>query len=203
MSVKIYIARHGQNEDNVNNILNGHRDLPLTDLGRSQAKELGEAIKAADLTFDAVYCSPLSRAKETAKIVAEILELPNPTVYDELIERDFGIMTGKTANDIVPMCAPDIIQAEIITYFLSPEDAETFPDLVERGKKVLEFISAKHTSGKVLLVTHGDIGKMIYAAATGKNWRDVLVDFHFGNGDLIDISAYGEAHKVKLTQYNH
>lgn len=203
MSLEIYIARHGQNEDNVHNILNGHRDLPLTDLGRNQAKELAEAIKAVGLTFDAVYCSPLSRAKETAEIVAGIVGLPNPTIYDGLIERDFGIMTGKTADDIIPMCAPNIIQAEIITYFLSPEGAETFPDLVERGKKVLEFISSKHTSGKALLVTHGDIGKMIYAAATNKNWRDVLTDFHFGNGDLIDISGSGEAHKVKLAQYNH
>ncbi len=31
--LKIYLARHGQNEDNANGILNGHRDLPLTDIG--------------------------------------------------------------------------------------------------------------------------------------------------------------------------
>jgi probable phosphoglycerate mutase len=34
--MKIYLTRHGQNEDNLNGILNGHRDLPLTDLGRDQ-----------------------------------------------------------------------------------------------------------------------------------------------------------------------
>lgn len=59
---EIFIARHGQNEDNASGILNGHRDLPLTGLGRKQAKELGEGIKAAGLQFDAVYSSPLSRA---------------------------------------------------------------------------------------------------------------------------------------------
>ncbi len=45
MTAEIFIARHGQNEDNINGILNGHRDLPLTSLGREQAKELGEAIR--------------------------------------------------------------------------------------------------------------------------------------------------------------
>lgn len=45
MSAEIFIARHGQNEDNVNGILNGHRDLPLTELGRQQARELGEGIR--------------------------------------------------------------------------------------------------------------------------------------------------------------
>lgn len=203
MSVEIFIARHGQNEDNVNGILNGHRDLPLTDLGRDQAKELGEAIKSSDLVFGAMYSSPLSRAFETAEIVADIAGLTKPAVYDQLIERDFGILTGKPADQIEELCAPDIIKTETITYFLSPEGAETFPQLIERGQRILDYIRAKHNSGKVLLVCHGDIGKMIYCAATGKDWKSVLADFHFGNGDLIDVSGIGEAHKVKLVQHNH
>jgi len=203
MSVEIFIARHGQNEDNVNGILNGHRDLPLTDLGRDQAKELGEAIKSSDLVFGAMYSSPLSRAFETAEIVADIVGLTKPAVYDQLIERDFGILTGKPADQIEELCAPDIIKTETITYFLSPEGAETFPQLIERGQRILDYIRAKHNSGKVLLVCHGDIGKMIYCAATGKDWKSVLADFHFGNGDLIDVSGIGEAHKVKLVQHNH
>jgi probable phosphoglycerate mutase len=124
-------------------------------------------------------------------------------VHDNLIERDFGIMTGKAVDQIEALCAPDIIKADIITYFLSPEGAETFPELIQRGQKVLDYIRSQHTSGNILLVCHGDLGKMIYCAATGKNWRDVLVDFHFGNGELIDISGIGEAHRVKLAQHNH
>lgn len=203
MSVEIFIARHGQNEDNVNGILNGHRDLPLTELGRQQARELGESIKKLGLKFDAVYSSPLSRALETAEIVASVSDLPSPKVYDRLIERDFGVMTGEPVNQIEAMCSPDIIKTEIITYFIAPEGAETFPQLVERGREIINQIRTWHSEGKVLLVCHGDIGKMIYCAATGKDWRDVLVDFHFGNGDLIDISGVGEAHKIKLPQFNH
>lgn len=203
MSLEIYIARHGQNEDNVNGILNGHRDLPLTDLGRDQAKELGTAIKDAGLRFDVVYSSPLVRAFETAKIVAKIADLPQPIVLEKLIERDFGMMTGQPSDQIEALCAPDIIKADIITYFLSPDGAETFPQLIERSKAILDEIRTRHSDGEILLVCHGDIGKMIYCAATGKDWREVLTDFHFGNGDLIDISGIGEAHKVKLEQFNH
>lgn len=64
----IYIARHGQNEDNVRGILNGHRNLPLTDLGRQQARQLARHIKDRELVFDAVYASPLGRAFETAAV---------------------------------------------------------------------------------------------------------------------------------------
>ena len=203
MSVEIFIARHGQNEDNVNGVLNGHRDLPLTDLGKSQAQALADGIQKIGLKFDAVYCSPLSRALETAKIVCASTGHLSPIVYEELIERDFGVMTGKPANDIEKLCYPDIVKTDTITYFLSPKGAETFPDLIERSKRVLNLINTEHKSGKVLLVCHGDIGKMIYTAATDKQWRSVLTDFHFGNGDLIAISGHGEAHKIKLPQYNN
>lgn len=203
MTAEIYIGRHGQNEDNVNGILNGHRDLPLTDIGREQGRQLGEGIKASGLTFDAVYSSPLIRAHETAEIAAEVAGLPEPVVMDLLIERDFGVMTGKPVDQVEELCAPDILKTDTITYMLSPEGSETFPQLKERGQKVLDAVRAKHVAGKVLLICHGDIGKMIYAAATGRDWKDVLLEFHFGNGELIDVSGEGEAHKFKLEQFNH
>jgi probable phosphoglycerate mutase len=113
--VEFYVARHGQNEDNVKGILNGHRDLPLTDLGRIQARQLAEGIIAEGLSFDAIYCSPLSRAHETAEIVASMLGVAQkPIVIDELIERDFGIMSGQPATKIAEMCAPDIIVTDTI-----------------------------------------------------------------------------------------
>ena len=181
----IYIARHGQDEDNVRGILNGHRNLPLTDLGRQQAQQLARRIRDRGLVFDAVSVSPLDRAFETAAIVATELGLAEPIVHDDLIERNFGIMTGKPATDIEEMCTPDIIKAEKVTYFLCPDGAETFSDLLARGRRVLEFMACQHSGQTVLLVCHGDIGKMIYAAATNTPWRRVLTDFYFGNTDII------------------
>lgn len=203
MSLEIFVARHGQNVDNANRILNGHRDLPLTDLGRSQANDLGEGIKEAGINVDRVYSSPLDRAAETARIVCEVLGISvKPEIMPELIERDFGVMTGLSIDEVEERCSPDLLRTDMITYFLNPDGGETFPDVVERGHRVLQKVKSDQTEGSALLVCHGDIGKMIYAAATGQDWVGVLKDFHFGNCDLIDISSNDQAHRIKLPQQN-
>jgi broad specificity phosphatase PhoE len=203
MAVEIFIARHGQNEDNVNGILNGHRDLPLTELGRKQAEDLALGIKEVGLDFDAIYSSPLSRALETARIIGRLLgKTSEPIVVEELIERDFGVMTGLPISEIESRCAPNIIKTDTITYFLDPEGAETFPILIDRGQRALDRVREMQTEGNALLVCHGDIGKMVYTAATDRAWEDVLRNFHFGNGDLIEVSPNDEAHKIKLPQHN-
>ena len=204
--LKIYLARHGQDQDNAKGILNGRRNEPLTDLGNGQAKTLAGEIKDAGLTFDAVYSSPLGRAYTTAETVTDTLGIAKPIVMEDLIERDFGIMTGKPTKDIPTLCAPDIVQTDTICYFLSPEGAETFPQLIERGKKVIAGIQARHNDGNILLVTHGDIGKMIYAAYYKLDWKPLLTMFHFGNSDLLLLSADStpeSAHVFRFAQHNH
>ncbi len=203
MSVEIFVARHGQNEDNVARILGGHRDKPLTDVGRQQARDLAQGIVDAELMFNAVYCSPLIRAHETADIIAEVAVLPKPEVMSDLIERNGGVIEGMTFDEIERTVTFNMLKTNTVNYFLDPEGAETFPELVVRGRGVLDQIRRKHSEGKVLLVCHGDIGKMIYAAATGKDWKEVLMSFHLGNAELIDIGKHNDAHVVKLDQFNH
>jgi broad specificity phosphatase PhoE len=203
--LKIYLARHGQNEDNANGVLNGHRDMPLTSIGEAQAVEVANKIKEAELTFDAVLCSPLGRAKKTAEIISEVNGLPEPEVNDLLIERDFGVMTGVEQSRVEELCAPDIIKTETINYFLSPEGAETFPDLLNRAEVLLNKLTTEYIDGSILLVTHGDFGKMVYAKYYNLDWRDVLKLFHFGNSELLllsEDSEPGEAHVFTILQHN-
>ncbi len=204
--LNIYLARHGQNKDNANGILNGHRDLPLTNKGVAQAEEVAAEIAAAKMSFSHIYASPLSRAFRTAEIISKGINGPKPEVEPLLIERDFGVMTGKETARIAELCAPEIIQADPITYFLSPEGAETFPDLVARAERLLAKIQHIHKDGSILLVTHGDFGKMVYAAYYNLPWRDVLLQFHFGNSELILLSTESppdEAHVFHIEQHNH
>ncbi|OGM11328.1 hypothetical protein A2Z22_05070 [Candidatus Woesebacteria bacterium RBG_16_34_12] len=203
--LSIYLARHGQDEDNEKGILNGRRDYPLTQKGIEQAQDLAKKIKNAGINFDKVYSSPLKRAYKTAEIVADTLGISKPEIFEDLIERDFGIMTGKSHTDIEKICSPNILKTETVTYFLSPEGAETFPQLVKRGKRVSKLIKEKHKNGNILLVTHGDIGKMIYVAFYSLDWKDVLKMFHFGNSDLLlmsESSAPEEAYVFKMDQVN-
>ena len=204
--LKIYLARHGQNADNLAGILNGHRDEPLTEKGIEQAHEVADKIKEVGISFDFVYSSPLVRAFDTAKVIAETNNLPTPIAEPLLIERDFGIMSGKKQSDIEAFCAPDVLKTETVTYFLSPEGAETFLDLMQRARKLLDAIRERHQSGNILLVTHGDMGKMIYAEYYNLDWKNILTQFHFGNCDLLLLSEDSSAeksHVFKLAQYNH
>ncbi len=202
----IYIVRHGQDEDNANGILNGHRNMPLTEKWIEQAEHLAEEIKNAHIFFDKAYSSPLQRAYITGKIITEALALDAPEKLDILIERDFGSMTGKPIKDIELLCAPNIIKSGIITYFLDPEGAETFPQVLERAKQALAYIQDKHKEGNILIATHGDFGKMLYAAYYGLDRKNVLKKFHFGNSELLLLSPsidHNQAHMFLAEQYNH
>ncbi len=115
-------------------------------------------------------------------------------------------MSGKPAKDITELCSPDILQTETITYFLSREGAETIPQLIERANTLLDIIKSKHEGQSILLVTHGDFGKMIYAAYYNLNWQEVLTMFHFGNSELLLLSkdsAADDSHIFNIKQYNH
>ncbi len=204
--LKIYLARHGQDQDNANGVLNGQRDEPLTNIGISQAKQLAQKIKDADLRFDSIYSSPLQRAFKTAEVISDAQNLSKPIKLGSLIERDFGIMTGQRISEIEKLCAPDILKTNTITYFLSPKNAETFPRLVARAEKLLNFIKEKHPDGSVLLVTHGDFGKMIYAAYYKLDWLEILKMFHFGNSELLLLAKDSKAedsHVFNIEQFNH
>jgi Fructose-2,6-bisphosphatase len=204
--LKIYLVRHGQDTDNEAGLLNGHRDTELTELGLAQARELAAFIKQQGILFDKVYSSPLKRAYTTAIQITKALNLPDPEVLPLLIERDFGVMTGQKKSDIEKLCAPDIIKTETINYFLNVEGAESFPQAIIRAKELLKVIFENHKDGNILLVSHGDFGKMIYAAFYYLPWDDVLRMFHFGNSELLLLSPDTDPTKAQIfkeTQFNN
>jgi broad specificity phosphatase PhoE len=203
--LEIYLARHGQNQDNADGILNGHRDLPLTAKGIAQAHDLAEQIQESELSFSRIFSSPLQRALHTAQIISSSGAGPAPEVVPGLIERDFGIMTGVGQSRIQELCAPDILQTDGITYFLNPEGGETFPDLLVRADGVLRGLDSSIPDGRILVVGHGDFGKMMYAAYYGVPWESVLTQFHFGNSELLLLSPNSraqDAHVFFIEQHN-
>jgi broad specificity phosphatase PhoE len=186
--LQIYLARHGEDADSAAGILNGHRDQPLTDAGETEAQELTRTIWSHGLHFDAVYCSPLKRAYRAAEVVTDTLELPKPVTRPALIERDFGVMTGAREADIEDLCGPDIIKSRTSTYFLHPQGAETFPELVVRARAFLGIIKSDHTDGNVLIMTHSDICKLLFAAYYDLEWQPVISMFHFESTQLIKLA---------------
>ncbi|EPY32707.1 phosphoglycerate mutase [Strigomonas culicis] len=180
---QIYVCRHGQDMDNVAGILNGHRDEPLSALGKSQAAALAQKVKDEQLQLNAIYTSPLRRAKETAEEVGRSTGVP-VVVMADLIERDFGVLTGKPYADIPKYAGENVVQTDKVLYFLSAEGSETFDKCIERAHRVLNDVDARHKGDHVLLVCHGDIGKMLVAARKGMGWRDGLEAPYFANTEV-------------------
>ena len=94
----ILLARHGETDDNIEPIrIQGRRDTPLNATGRRQAAELAERVAGEGIR--SVWCSALSRARETAAIVGERLEL-EPRVDERLGEGDRGRLEGRLWRDV-------------------------------------------------------------------------------------------------------
>lgn len=92
-STHLYLIRHGQTEANVRHQLAGHLDVPLDELGRAQAKQVG--VRMSDTPLDAIIASPLQRARITAGEVARHQKL-EPSIDDRIREMHFGHAEGLT-----------------------------------------------------------------------------------------------------------
>lgn len=141
--MKVYIARHGQTQFNVERRIQGWMDSPLTDLGVKQAHKLGNYLK--DIDFKIAYSSDVLRALNTLKIA---LEGRNIEIIesDQLRELSFGSMEGKPYLDEMDK-----------RFYIGLEEfgGETNEKV---GKRVSDFIKDKYRlypDDSILIVSHG------------------------------------------------
>ena len=90
------LVRHGQTDWNAERRLQGSTDIPLNDVGRGQARDAAAVLSPYE--WDAIVSSPLSRAAETADLIAEGLGLTVSRRVPELTERSFGPAEGMQAG---------------------------------------------------------------------------------------------------------
>lgn len=96
-NMRIYLIRHGETQMNTKGCYYGITDVPLTDKGRQQASLLGEYLR--DTVWDRVVVSPLTRARETAGLIAGHMQ-ESFEMDDRLMEQHFGIFEGKTYREL-------------------------------------------------------------------------------------------------------
>lgn len=154
---EVIFIRHGQSIANAQGIWQGQLDYPLSELGREQAAQAGGALTNERL--DAFYASPLSRAYETAEIIARHTAHENEVIpVPDLIERGGGTLEGITAEQRMDE------NPELARKFLSiPEEerwslvgAETDEEVLERFAMAVSEIRDRHAAdARVVLVSHG------------------------------------------------
>lgn len=157
-SLEMVLIRHGQSTANAAGVWQGQLDCPLSDEGRQQARFAGRTLAGEGIS--GFYSSPLSRAHETARIIAreagfgdEIFTLPG------LSERHGGRLEGTTAEE------REAQDPEFVRKFLAlPEEerwplagAETDEEILARFAGAVAEIRARHNNGRVVIVTHGGV----------------------------------------------
>ncbi len=146
--MSIYFVRHGQTDWNVIGKLQGNSDIELNQTGRTQAMVTREQLQKVQI--DAIYCSPLKRAKETAEIINELWNLP--IHFDErLKERNFGIMEGCLRKE-VPF---DKIWSR--NENISFQEGESAIEFYERVEQFLSEIVPLAKDKEILIVAHGGV----------------------------------------------
>ncbi len=155
--LEIALIRHGQSTANATGVWQGQLDFPLSDEGRAQARLAGRALAAAPP--DAIYTSPLSRARDTARIIAREAGFEGRVVpLPGLQERRGGLLEGTTAEE------REARHPDLMRKFLAVEEEERWPlvgaetdeEVLERFTEAIASVTERHRhGGRVAVVSHG------------------------------------------------
>ena len=149
--MKLYISRHGQTPWNVEDLICGRTDVPLTEVGQQQAKRLAES--ALDKGIEVILCSPMLRARQTAQAVSDAIGVPIQ-IDDRLIEMDFGTFEGTSRFGEEFQW----IRAQMSTRFPGGESGF---DVAYRVYSLLYEIREKYADKTVLLVCHNCVSRAV------------------------------------------
>jgi probable phosphoglycerate mutase len=146
-------------------VCKGHTDIPLNARGILQARQMAQALKDINLTFDVLYTSDLKRASDTANAIVELFDV-DAQVDSELRERHFGALQGLSISE-APLRRPDIWQAHIARDLEHDLDGgESIQQFALRVQNTLDKIQARHTGKTILIVSHGGTLDMMYRIAS-------------------------------------
>ena len=152
---KFIIVRHGQSKANEGRYLAGVTDAPLSSLGEKQARAVSEYI-LKKYKVDVIYSSPLSRACNTIKGVADALNLPIITA-NELMEFNFGEWEGLTLEEIKNSFDDGYSKWAKDPGVFVTNGGEAMSHLQERVVKKLKEIGKKEDGKTVLIGSHSSV----------------------------------------------
>ncbi len=190
--MKIWIARHGQTDLNHNKRMQGLTDALLNEIGILQARQSRRNI--GDVHFDAVYSSPLQRAKLTGSIIGNV-DLSDVIVDERLIEVDFGKYEQRKYYLMGPAMT---LYWSFPKIFPVPPTVEPLSSLKERASSFLKELESKDYDN-VLVACHGGIMRALCGyleeASDGLHWKRA-------KNCEIRVYEYNEGKHRFLTSYS-
>jgi len=153
--MELIFLRHGQTDWNITQRLQGQTDVPLNETGIREAESARPIL--AGITFDAVFCSPLTRAKHTLQLA---YPCENVRYDDRLAEWNFGPYEGQVL--------PESFFASLWIAGREPvEGVERLEDLLIRVSSFYRDAEQEFPVGRILVVSHGGVSGAMHAAVYG------------------------------------
>lgn len=193
----LILWRHGETEWNRSGVFQGQADVGLSELGYLQAQV--SAKRLAETNPTALYCSDLSRARQTSVELERLTRLV-PTIDHRLREIDVGSWSGKTAAEVTaelpeyPQLVADWID------FRRSDTGETGDEVRARIGPALEEIAAAHPDETVVVAGHGLAMRMGLGYLVGWSYEDFRVIGPLNNCHWITIRK--RRGRWTLTGYN-
>lgn len=171
------LVRHGETDWNRARRIQGSTDIPLNDTGRAQAAAAGELLQGRQ--WSRIVASPLSRAAETAAIIASAVGMPAPELDGAFVERNYGEAEGFTGAELDERF-PD--GAEV-------PGRETREAVAERVVEALHRLAAEHPGESIIVVAHGGVIRSVLETVAPGRHREPITNgsvhsFLHADGDL-------------------
>lgn len=143
----LYVVRHGQTGWNEKKKTMGRMDMPLSNVGIEQSEQLKEELEGTNI--DLIFCSPLTRAKETANIINKSKKV-TMELDSRLMERSLGNLEGRDYTEDNDRLWDININTD--DYYI-----EKMEDMKDRVYDFLEDVINNYSDKDVLVVTHGGV----------------------------------------------
>lgn len=172
---RIYLVRHGTTMLNRSSRYRGRRDVPLDRGGWDDAWSAAAAL--ADQGLDAVYTSPLRRARDTARIVADAAGVAEVVDLPGLVNLDYGDWEGRTAEESAALAPDAFADYQRCAPGAACPGGESLDLAMARTELSLRVLAALHPGGTVAAVTHAAVVRLALVAAGAADrasWRLAL-----------------------------
>ncbi|MBU9722890.1 MULTISPECIES: histidine phosphatase family protein [Bacillaceae] len=211
--MNIFFIRHGQSEANLNGIIQGQSDYPLSNLGKKQAMLVGEYF--SNIPLDTIYSSDLSRAYETAEAVAgaqghsvkseAVAEAQGHSVKTLTVLREVGLgpLEGVSRAELMSRY-PLLKNNSILTTGI--EGTETLESITDRCKKVEQLLLQEANESNIGVVSHGGfISIFLMYLIAGDKWHDLNRPFVIGNTGItkVELSQTGRSKFHYINRTSH
>jgi len=186
---RFLLLRHGQTELSARRRYSGRGNPPLTALGRRQA--MAAATRLSTMEFQAVVCSPLARARQTADAVAGLAGVP-VVEFPGLIETDFGAWEGLTFAEAAAR-DPGPHRAWLSDPAVPPPGGESFDQVSTRIAETRDELLAAYAGATIVVVSHVTPIKTLLRMALDAG-PSVLFRLHLDLASLSTAEFYPDGH---------